>query len=283
MLAIRSGRGFDGEHETPGGVVVLVDGGRIAAVHPATAPLPDGVPVADFPDTTVLPGLIDMHVHLCGDSRDGALDRLPGLSTDELDGVLDDALRRQLSVGVTTVRDLGDRHWAVLERRGRAATNPVPTILASGPPVTSPRGHCWQMGGEADGPAQLRAAVAERADRGADVVNVMTSGGALTSGTDVLHCQFTLDDSRPRHRSPPARADWTGARAGFEPGTTQTYCSSTATHCTTSRPYAGPSPSCRSAAGPTSTRPQSATRGHSRRPEVVVDAACCAAARTRPL
>lgn len=196
MLAIRAGRGFDGERATPGGVVVLVDGGRIAAVHPVGVPPPDGVPVSDFLDATLLPGLIDTHVHLCGDSRHGALDRLPGLAEDELDAVIDEALRRQLAAGVTTVRDLGDRHWAVLQRRDRSAAVPVTTILASGPPVTSVRGHCWHMGGEADGPAQLRSAVAERAERGVDVVKVMASGGALTPGTDVMRCQFTLDELR---------------------------------------------------------------------------------------
>lgn len=199
MLAVRAGRGFDGEREIPGGVVVLVDGGRITAVQPATTPLPQGWPVAEFPDATVLPGLIDMHVHLCGDSRDGALDRLPGLDADELDTVIDEALRRHLAAGVTTVRDLGDRRWAVLERRDRAAGssgNLAPTIVASGPPVTSPRGHCWHMGGEVDGPEQLRAAVAERGARGVEVVKVMASGGALTAGTDVTRCQFSLDELR---------------------------------------------------------------------------------------
>ncbi len=56
MLAIRAGRGFDGEREIAGGVVVLIDDGRIAGVEPAAAPLPEGWPVADFPDATVLPG-----------------------------------------------------------------------------------------------------------------------------------------------------------------------------------------------------------------------------------
>lgn len=199
MLVLRAGHGFDGEREMPGAVVVIVDGGRIVGLQPDTAPLPEGCRVVDFPAATILPGLVDMHVHLCADSRDGALDRLPGYSDADLEAVLDEALRRQLCAGVTTVRDLGDRHWAAVDRRDRAAgdgTAVAPTIVASGPPVTSPRGHCWHMGGEVDGTDRIRSAVAQRAERGVDVVKVMASGGALTPGTDVTRCQFTLDELR---------------------------------------------------------------------------------------
>ncbi len=74
----------------------------------------------------MLPGLINAHVHLCGDSRDGALERLPEFTPDHLEGVIATALHDQLASGVTTVRDLGDPHWSVVDRRdaprvGRAA------------------------------------------------------------------------------------------------------------------------------------------------------------------
>jgi imidazolonepropionase-like amidohydrolase len=200
VLAIRAERAFDGEQAIPGGALVFVDGGRIVGVGPGSAPLPDGWPVVELPGATLLPGLIDAHVHLCGDSGNGALERLPGYSDAELDRVIAQALRRQLAAGVTTVRDLGDRRWAVIEWRDRLAAGevdfPCPAIVASGPPITSPGGHCWHMGGEATGPAQLRQAVRERAERQVDVVKVMISGGNTTPGTDVMACQFTPDELR---------------------------------------------------------------------------------------
>ncbi len=52
------------------------------------------------------------------------------------------------------------------------------------------------MGGAVAGADQLRRAVRERAERGADVVKVMASGGAMTPGTDIRSCQFTLDEVR---------------------------------------------------------------------------------------
>ncbi|MGH3547002.1 MAG: amidohydrolase family protein [Pseudonocardiaceae bacterium] len=61
-----------------------------------------------FLDATLLPGLIDAHVHLCCDSGPGALDRLLAFSDAELNAVIENALRAQLASGVTTVRDLGD-------------------------------------------------------------------------------------------------------------------------------------------------------------------------------
>jgi hypothetical protein len=97
----------------------------------------------DLPTATVLPGLIDTHVHLVADSEVGALDRVPGLGDDELDAVITEGVRRQLAAGVTTVRDLGDLRYAVVNRRdvqraGRTR-EPEPTIVAS-----SGLNQCWR-------------------------------------------------------------------------------------------------------------------------------------------
>ncbi len=197
MLAIRVGQVFSGEQLLPDAGVVLVEGGRILGVQPPGMALPGGCAVADYSDATLLPGLIDTHVHLCGDSGLGALDRLPTFGDEELTAVIGDALRVHLAAGVTTVRDLGDRHWAVLDWRDRnQETTAAPTVLASGPPITSPRGHCWNMGGEAQGVRALRRAVRERAERGVDIVKIMASGGANTPGTDAARPQFTLEELR---------------------------------------------------------------------------------------
>jgi imidazolonepropionase-like amidohydrolase len=189
---------FDGETFRSEGGTVLVDDGRIVGVEARSAALPEGCQVTEFAGATVLPGLIDMHVHLCGDAADGALDKLSDYSDEELDAVIAKSLQDEVAGGVTTVRDLGDRQWAVVAWRDRLAAvstdRCLPTIVASGPPITSPGGHCWNMGGEVQGRAELRAAVRERAERRVDVVKVMASGGFVTAGTEVMACQFSLDD-----------------------------------------------------------------------------------------
>jgi imidazolonepropionase-like amidohydrolase len=198
MLAIRARRVFDGQRVPADAGAVLVDGGRIVGITPAGEPVAEGWEVAEFPGATLLPGLIDTHVHLCGDGGPNALERLGEIGDDELTAVIESALRQHLSAGVTTVRDLGDRRWAVIDWRDRhrASGAGLPTVLGSGPPITSVRGHCWNMGGEVAGVAQLRAAVRERAERGVDVVKIMASGGAMTPGTDVTVPQFTTEELR---------------------------------------------------------------------------------------
>ncbi|SHG21106.1 amidohydrolase family protein [Geodermatophilus nigrescens] len=192
MRGYRADRAFDGERVLRDGALVLVEDGRIVAVQPASAAAPDGVPVTALPGTTLLPGLVDTHVHLCGDSGPRALDRLPELSPAEVDATVADSLRQHLAAGVTAVRDLGDVGWAVVER----APEDGPTVVASGPPLTSHGGHCAGMGGQVRGTGPLRDAVRERAARGAGVVKLMASGGAMTPGTDMAACQFTAAEVR---------------------------------------------------------------------------------------
>ena len=198
MFGIRAGRAFDGERVVPGGALVLVDGGRIAGVEPGTAPAPEGCQVLEVPGGTVLPGLVDAHVHLCADGTDGTLARIGEPGKDAMMAVIEQSLRRHLAAGVTTVRDLGDRRFAVLDWRSSSTSGSsvYPAVVTAGPPITSVGGHCANMGGEAAGQDQLREAVRERAERGVDVVKVMTSGGFATAGTQVMLCQFALDELR---------------------------------------------------------------------------------------
>jgi imidazolonepropionase-like amidohydrolase len=194
VRAYRADVAFDGERAMSGGALVLVDDGTIVGVEPASAPVPDGCPVTHLPGTTLLPGLIDTHVHLCADSSPGALDVVPDRTPAELKAVVEHSLQQHLRAGVTAVRDLGDHQWTVVDM-GQPAD--APTVVAAGPPLTTPRGHCWSMGGETAGGLEgLRRAVRERAERGADVVKIMASGGAMTAGTDVQDCQFGVEEIR---------------------------------------------------------------------------------------
>jgi imidazolonepropionase-like amidohydrolase len=198
MRAVRSEHFFDGEQFRRSGATVLVAEGKVVGVEPFAFDPPPGCPVLSY-GGTLLPGLIDAHTHLVTDSGPMALDRVAGYSAAEIETVMTRALQDHLAVGVTTVRDLGDRDFSAARRRGRqGGGGPVvePDIVASGPPITSVGGHCHYLGGEVAGTEQIRRAIEDRVDRSVDVVKVMASGGANTPGTDVMSTQFTDGELR---------------------------------------------------------------------------------------
>lgn len=194
MFAIRAPRAFDGSRFLPDGATVLVDGHQILGVESFEFSVPDGCEVSSY-DGTLMPGLVDAHVHLVSDGQMGSLERVGAMAPEEIDAEIDKSLAAQAAGGVTTVRDLGDRGYRTLETRDRR-TPGQPRIVAAGPPITTPGGHCHFLGSTAGTPDGLEAAVAEHRDRGVDVIKVMASGGFLTPGTDMFGAQYTSADIR---------------------------------------------------------------------------------------
>lgn len=193
--ALRAARLFDGTTCTDDPLVILA-GGRVTEVrHGRDAPVPDDAELVELPGATLLPGLVDTHVHLGFDAGPDAVAALAGRDEDALAAAMTAAAAQQLAAGVTTVRDLGDRDFAALRLRERGGPG-LPTIVAAGPPITSPAGHCHFLGGVAQGVAGVRAAVRAHAERGVDVIKVMASGGMMTAGTDVAGAQFSAAELR---------------------------------------------------------------------------------------
>ena len=194
MRALRSSVAFDGERFVAGGATVLIEGDHIVGVEPYDFTPPADVEVTTY-GGTVLPGLVDAHVHLVADGVPGSLEAAGTMSDDEIDAVIRRTLSQQAAGGVTTVRDLGDRRYRTLGFRDAGAPG-VPRIVAAGPPFTVADGHCHYLGGAAEGPHAIRSAMAEHVERGVDVIKVMASGGMLTPGSDQLGVQFSAEDLR---------------------------------------------------------------------------------------
>lgn len=194
MRALRAPVAFDGERFIDGGATVLFDGSRIVGVESAAYDVPQDCDVATY-DGTLLPGLIDCHVHLVANSKPMGLESVGGYSDEQIDAVIAESLAQQAAAGVTTVRDLGDRNFRTLEFRDRRSPG-QPRIVAAGPPLTVPDGHCHYLGGVVDGVESIRATLADHIERGVDVVKVMASGGMLTPGTDPTGIQFTPEELR---------------------------------------------------------------------------------------
>lgn len=178
------------------GKAVVVEGALIAAVVEEGAAPPG--PVLRLDGLTLLPGLINAHVHLCLGAEPDPVSRLreePLALT-----AVKAAIRAQQTVqaGVTTVRDLGGREYAefAVRRVVNEGLIPGPRILAAGRGICMTGGHGWWFGREADGPDEVRKAVREQLKAGADVIKIFATGGVMTPGVEPGSAQLTLDEIR---------------------------------------------------------------------------------------
>lgn len=194
MLALRAAR-VHTETGRPGPGVLFIEDGVIVGVEP-DQPVPS-VTVTDLGDVTVLPGLVETHLHL---AFDASTDIVAPLLREPDDRLLQDMAARArtaLEAGVTTVRDLGDRRFLSLRLREQLRADSVgPNLLVSGPPLTRTRGHCWFLGGEADTVEELRLAVRRRAELSCDAVKVVVTGGVLTPGFAPHESQYDAEHLR---------------------------------------------------------------------------------------
>lgn len=181
-VVYRAARLFDGMDamEPANGVAVAVDEGRITAVGPAGAEF-DGTDGVDLGDATLLPGLIDAHVHLVWDGGDAPDQRVHRESRAMTVLRAANHARAHLASGVTTVRDLGSTDGLALDIAAAVAADivPGPRIVAAGRAITITGGHVHCIGREADGSAAVRRAVRQEIKAGARCVKVMASGGVL--------------------------------------------------------------------------------------------------------
>ncbi|MGW7002045.1 amidohydrolase family protein [Streptomyces sp. NPDC054933] len=176
---------------------VLVAAGVITAVGTAAeldASVDASVSRLRCPGTTVLPGLIDCHVHLAFDAGPDPIHAVAHAEPAELAAAMAARAEQMLTAGVTTVWDLGDRDALTVELRAsiESGTAVGPRILAATAPLTSPGGHCGFLGGEVTTDDDIRTQIARNAAVGADLIKVMASGGALTpGGPRMWESQFT--------------------------------------------------------------------------------------------
>jgi imidazolonepropionase-like amidohydrolase len=196
--AVRGQRLFDGETLVDHPGLVLIQDGRVTGVDLSGAEPSVDLPVVDLGDVTLLPGLIDAHVHLVFDPPANIVEQMASEDDEMVLGRMRVHARQALHAGITMVRDLGDRNYLSLALRQETAGDPQagPELLVSGPPITTPQGHCWFLGGAAAGLGDLRVAVGERLERRVDVIKVMATGGSVTPGSSMQDSQYSVDELR---------------------------------------------------------------------------------------
>jgi imidazolonepropionase-like amidohydrolase len=194
-VVLRAPRLLDGTGAQPvADAAVLMEGGRIAyagtaAGLPATAA---GVEVREFPGATLLPGLVDAHVHLVASAGPDLAADIPRSEAERTLAAVRNA-RRQLDHGVTLVRDLGapGAEAVAVARAVEAGEVEGPRVLAAGPAVTMTGGHIPYLGRIADGPDAMRVAVRANLAMGARCIKVVATGGVLTKGVDPREPAYT--------------------------------------------------------------------------------------------
>ncbi|MCO5176355.1 MAG: amidohydrolase family protein [Thermomicrobiales bacterium] len=191
---------IDGTGSAPlAGQAITIEGDRITQVAPVgDLSAADRTAAIDLPGKTVIPGLINNHVHLVLPGDNTPFVPWIDLQSDaSLALMATHNIQTSLRAGVTTVRDCGGRREVILDVRNARAANLIDGagIIACGWTLTITGGHTRQFGGEVDGEINLARAVREVISRGADYVKVMAAGGG-TPGTFSQYPSFTESELR---------------------------------------------------------------------------------------
>lgn len=191
--------------------MIWVEGETIKAIGSAVQMARWDVPAEarriDLSDYTVLPGLMDSHVHLIGDANLHGYKRLrQSTPSAAIYGTVN--AKKTLMAGFTTVRNLGAPGFADIDLMNAIEAGAVagPRMIPAGRSIGITGGHCDNnllpyeaevtAGGVADGPWAVRAKVRENNKYGAKVIKFCGTGGVLSKGTKIGAQQFSFDEMK---------------------------------------------------------------------------------------
>jgi len=208
---IHAGRLIDGASDsTVTEMTVRVDGSQIKAIEGGYVAAGPGDTVIDLKMHTVMPGLMDMHVHLGSQYTEDS--RLNRFITNEADYAIDavNYAKRTLEAGFTVVRNLGDSFNVTIALRKaiEAGDVPGPRVFSSGKSLATTGGHADPTNGWAShiagdpGPRQgvvngvddVRKAVRQRYKDGADWIKITATGGVLSVAKSGENPQFSDEE-----------------------------------------------------------------------------------------
>jgi imidazolonepropionase-like amidohydrolase len=179
LRGFRARRVVDGNGGPVRPGVVLVDGERIVDVVGPEA-TPSDAEVEDLGDVTILPGLVDAHVHLIWAGAEPNPEEIRARESVPMATVR--AVRHAadtLRCGTTTVRDVGAPHGVAFAVRDAIAAGiiPGPRVLSAGAMMVMTGGHCHPLAVEVDGPYEVRKAARQQLKEGADLLKMLATGG----------------------------------------------------------------------------------------------------------
>jgi imidazolonepropionase-like amidohydrolase len=188
---------------------IVVENGVIARVERGFLSAPPGTEVVDLQNMTVMPGLIDCHVHLEWEQSRQSYNEKYTLNPADIAFKSAVFARRTLEAGFTTVRDLGGTGVNLALRNAiDAGLTEGPHIICAGKALSVTGGHGDPTNGAkedlfdpphpvfgvADGPDECRKAVREQVQRGADWIKVAATGGVLSLARDGKLPHYAADE-----------------------------------------------------------------------------------------
>lgn len=207
---IHCGNLIDGKNkQTQSQVTIIVEGNKIVSVEKGFTKATNNDKIIDLSTKTVMPGLIDMHVHLENETSKDAL--VKRFTQNEADIAFQSTIyaKKNLMAGFTTVRDCGGSGVNISLRNAVNAGIVIgPRIIAAGKSIATTGGHADPTNGSRkdlmgdpgpkegviNGPDDARQAVRQRYKDGADFIKITATGGVLSVAKDGSGPQFTQEE-----------------------------------------------------------------------------------------
>ncbi|MFA9424177.1 MAG: amidohydrolase family protein [Sedimentibacter sp.] len=176
---------------------IVIEEGKIVKIQ-GIEDVPEDCVVYDYSNQTVMPGMINSHIHLDMEPIADPVKRYKELNdVEKMIGCLN-RLEDYLNSGVTYVRSLGGENYFDVKFRDAIKKGMIkgPGISCAGPNLCMTGGHGWFMGLECDGPEECRKASRTVIKNGADCVKFMATGGVMTPNVEPGSQQFSFEEMK---------------------------------------------------------------------------------------
>ena len=184
---------------------ILIENGIIVEIGKNLSKRNNNIELLELAELTLVPGLMDSHVHLTGNTELKGYESIGESSyLSTIYGVIN--AKKTLLSGFTTVRNVGAGNFADVALKQAINRNAIlgPTMFVSGPALGITGGHCdsnilpfdykYTSQGVADGPWEVRKKVRLNRKYGADLIKFCGTGGVMSKNTDVNAKQYTLEE-----------------------------------------------------------------------------------------
>ena len=191
-------------------MTIVVEGNKILEISKGYQTGSGNDKVIDLKNQTVMPGFIDSHVHLSGETSKNRYTEQFTLNEDDFAFRAVNYAKTTLMAGFTTVRDMGGNTALALRNAINQGYLDGPRIIAAGKSIATTGGHADPtngvnrelMGdpgakeGVVNSPEEARKAVRQRYKEGSDVIKITATGGVLSNAKDGAGAHFTEDEIR---------------------------------------------------------------------------------------